>query len=250
MAKVEIFGKTWDALLDTGSEISIMPVAVYNEVKREEGTNALPALDYSLLRTSDRKEGQGTERRVREQCQYTRDEAPALRAEGSRTDESRDRKDKVVVCKRAYVAPGECKWVEIQGGGEPGEKILESTSNWLRSGLCTVDRDGVAVVPVWNVAAEPLVLKVGQEVGTWEHDKAQFAKVTAEQIPTDMLVFGRKGLKPAERREMLDKYLRGNRDHSEENAPELWDVVEEFNTVFAVEDRELSQTNLVVHEVD
>lgn len=29
----------------------------------------------------------------------------------------------------------------------------------------------------WNVAAEPLVLKVGQDVGVWKHDEAQFAKV-------------------------------------------------------------------------
>lgn len=47
---------------------------------------------------------------------------PALRAEGSKADESRDREDKMVVCKRTYMAPGEC---EVQGAEESGEKILD-----------------------------------------------------------------------------------------------------------------------------
>ncbi|VDL87580.1 unnamed protein product, partial [Nippostrongylus brasiliensis] len=263
MTKVEIFRKTWDALLDTGSEISIMPVAVYNEVKREEGwcevpldktkricdasgnrmrfltvievpikengnrrikvkmhvskqqgntlilgTNALPALNYSLLRQSKRRERQDAERKVRVQLHQERGETSVSGSEGPKMDKPKAREDKVVVSKRSYVAPGECKWVEIRGGGEPGEKILESTSDWIHSGLCAVDDSGATTVPVWNVATEPLVLKlgqeVGQEVGTWKHDDAQFAKVTAKQIATDMLVFGEKGLDPNERRKMLD----------------------------------------------
>ncbi|VDL87062.1 unnamed protein product, partial [Nippostrongylus brasiliensis] len=154
---------------------------------------------FSRRRTPSRQE-----RKVRVQLHQERGETSVSGSEGPKMDKPKAREDKVVVSKRSYVAPGECKWVEIRGGGEPGEKILESTSDWIHSGLCAVDDSGATTVPVWNVAAEPLVLKVGQEVGTWEHDDAQFAKVTAKQIPTDMLVFGEKGLDPNERRKMLD----------------------------------------------
>ncbi|XGW33934.1 hypothetical protein V3C99_018007 [Haemonchus contortus] len=48
---------------------------------------------------------------------------------------------------------------------------------------------------------------------------------------------------------MLSAFLKGNREGIPEEL-QLWNIVEEFNDVFAVEDRELTQTILVVHEVD
>ncbi|XGW16192.1 hypothetical protein V3C99_001553 [Haemonchus contortus] len=290
VTSVTIFGNAWSALLDTGSEISILPQKVLQRIEEEGhrlqecpmdlrkrildasgnrmkflkvvevplkegtgteitlqmhvsvqkghmlvlGTNALQAMNYTLVR------------RPSEDCRKGEVAEEAL---GKPSQEAQSA-SKATVCKRVYVAPGEFKWVAIKGKKQAGERILKSSSEWILSGLCTVSETGMAEVPVWNTSSEPLVLKMDQEVGDWESDDAEYSKAMAREVATDMLVLGKPELQAQERRSMLSAYLRNNRDKEVPDEPELWSIVEEYNDVFAVEDRELTQTSLVVHEVD
>ncbi|VDP23424.1 unnamed protein product [Heligmosomoides polygyrus] len=101
------------------------------------------------------------------------------------------------------------KWVNVKGN----------------PGLCSVDENGEAEIPVWNVAIELLVLKAFQEIGEWENNV-------------------KKG------QQMLNNLLRKNREGCDGSTSGLWELVKEYNAVFAVEGRELTQTNLVGHEID
>nr|CDJ97121.1 uncharacterized protein LOC101159255 [Haemonchus contortus] len=343
VTSVTIFGNAWSALLDTGSEISILPQKVLQRIEEEGhrlqecpmdlrkrildasgnrmkflkvvevplkegtgteiilqmhvsvqkghmlvlGTNALQAMNYTLVRrpSEDCRKGEVAEeawgkpsqedqsaskatvckrvyvapgtnalqamnytlvRRPSEDCRKGEVAEEAL---GKPSQEAQSA-SKATVCKRVYVAPGEFKWVAIKGKTQAGERMLKSSSEWILSGLCTVSETGMAEVPVWNTSSEPLVLKMDQEVGDWESDDTEYSKAMAREVATDMLVLGKPELQAQERRSMLSAYLRNNRDKEVPDEPELWSIVEEYNDVFAVEDRELTQTSLVVHEVD
>ncbi|KAK6061747.1 zinc knuckle, partial [Cooperia oncophora] len=247
--KVTIFGKVWPALLDTGSEISILPLKVLQQIESKGrrlreypvdqnkkildasgnpmkfrkivevplkegsegeiilqmhvsvekghllvlGTNALQALNYTLVRLpngEDRQEKANVVRGV----------------------------DKATVCRRAYVAPGELKWVTIKGGARDTERLQVDSF-----GLCVVDEVGVAKIPVWT---EPLVLKVSQEVGAWEENEVEYSKVIATEVPTDMLVLGKPTLQAEERKQVLNEYLRSNREIGASDEPELWKLID------------------------
>ncbi|KAK6033275.1 hypothetical protein OSTOST_00503 [Ostertagia ostertagi] len=139
--------------------------------------------------------------------------------------------NKVLVCKRIYVAPGD-----------------ESRVEGLQSGLRRKNKEGMAKVPVWNRAKEPLVLRAGQEIGEWEQG-VKYARVIAKDVASDMTL-GKPMMQPEERLRCLDELLRQNRDSGSDSDNGLWKLVNEYNSLFAVEDRELTQTSLVVHEVD
>ncbi|KAK6056783.1 zinc knuckle [Cooperia oncophora] len=264
--KVTVFGKVWPALLDTGSEISILPLKVLQQIESKGrrlreypvdqnkkildasgnpmkfrkivevplkegsegeiilqmhvsvekghllvlGTNALQALNYTLVRLPNGEDRQGKANVVR-----------GL--------------DKATVCKRAYVAPGELKWVTIKGGARDTERVFHSSCKWIRSGLCTVDEAGVAEIPVWNVSTEPLVLKVRQEVGAWEENEVEYSKVIATEVPTDMLVLGKPTLQAEERKQVLNEYLRSNRELGASDEPELWRLIDELENDYDVD---------------
>ncbi|XGW28157.1 hypothetical protein V3C99_008173, partial [Haemonchus contortus] len=302
--KVEVGGRIWRALLDTGSEISIMPIAVYNLVKASGhicqelpvdfgkrifdasgnrmkfemvvkipvkecdgeqttvamhvsqqkgqtlilGTNALPSLGYNLIRRRHVVENATPNDRIKEASNNA--EKLALNTRNQQISSPEKGQSSAVVVKRAYVAPGEMKRIPIKGSVRPGERVFHSSLAYLGSGLCQVDNSGVSCVPVWNGAQEPLIFRAGVEVGKFEQDDVECTAVKTTEVATDMLVLGKPALQEAERKLLLDKLLRENREHCEEDDPELWRMVTEYDKVFAVEDRELTQTDLVIHEVD
>ncbi|KAK5974308.1 hypothetical protein GCK32_006545, partial [Trichostrongylus colubriformis] len=138
------------------------------------GTNALQALHYELVQRTDTEA---------EKDKDLEKMPPGVIEEST---------DIATVCKRTYVAPGQLKWIPIKG--QAGERILHSRSKWISSGLCVVNEHGEAEVPVWNMSAKPLVLRVNQEVGDWEEGEAEYSKVRAREVETDMLALVR-GLK-------------------------------------------------------
>uniref|UniRef100_A0A183GLD5 Peptidase A2 domain-containing protein n=1 Tax=Heligmosomoides polygyrus TaxID=6339 RepID=A0A183GLD5_HELPZ len=143
-SEVVIGDRTWKALLDTGSEISIMPVGVYNDadVALTEGGRA------AVARRSEHNEDKSA----------TVDPAQDLNEEQSPMKEMADdiqNGNKAVVCKRAYVSPGQTKTVAVQG---------------------RVDENGVTYVRVQNHSEGPVVLRAGQEVGEFE-DETEYAKL-------------------------------------------------------------------------
>ncbi|VDL83425.1 unnamed protein product [Nippostrongylus brasiliensis] len=246
---VVIKDRRWRALLDTGSEISIMPVGVYNHIKklgaetkelpvdtskrifdasgnrmtfeavadvalveggREAtlrfhvsrqkgntiviGTNALPTLGYTLVMRGreqhtklDKKSSDGGDQRKGEQARKN------IAAQQERT--------KVVVCKRAYVAPGQTRTIAVQGQG-PKEAMFLSSATCIQSGLCRVDEKGISCVRVQNNTEDPLVLRAGQEVGEFE-DETEYDRINNKEVITDMLVLGKPALQEAERAQLL-----------------------------------------------
>ncbi|VDL75148.1 unnamed protein product [Nippostrongylus brasiliensis] len=215
---VEMFGRKWTGLLDTGSEVSIIPAEVLLmakedgfdidrevvehrvdqsvricdasgevmrfvalvEVKVKEvpgtrevvakmyvtavrgsvlilGTNVLPALGYALRK---QETGGGI------------DSQTGKAREGDLTEDMgrRTRTKLACVARRAYIAPGALDWVQLQGC-EQGEECMLTTSHALvQSGVCKAGNDGMVEVPVVNRSQEPVVLRVGQSVGSAERD--------------------------------------------------------------------------------
>ncbi|VDP33222.1 unnamed protein product [Heligmosomoides polygyrus] len=224
-----------------GSEISILPKTVLQQIKKDGyrlSTKVLQALNYKLVQQP--RGGIDTEACIEELDKVVQSsECRGVAA------------SKAKVCKRVYVAPGEMKWVIVKGnpGQATKETLLQSEVDCISSGLCSVDENGVAEVPVWNVAMEPLVLKAGQDIGEWENN-VEYSRVATKDVVSDMLTLGKPPLQVEKRQQMLNDLLLKNREGSDGSTQGLWELVKEYNAVFAVEDRELTQTNLVVHEID
>ncbi|KAK6045503.1 zinc knuckle [Cooperia oncophora] len=214
MTKIEIGIKAWRALLDTGSEISIMPITVFNHAKgngqyvrsgpliglktffdasgnrmkfetvvevavKENGlketiismhvskqkgqtliigTNALPLLGYDLV-----CQGESSETKAPVASSSGGDGNDSGEALSETETEfaisSADQESKAVVSKRAYVAPGEVKWISIKGATRPGDILFCSRFAGMRSGICCVNESGESHIQVCNYAQEPLVLR-------------------------------------------------------------------------------------------
>ncbi|VDO92581.1 unnamed protein product [Heligmosomoides polygyrus] len=169
--KVKILGREFSALLDTGSEISILPEAFLRQLRKEGnhmkfmaivevpmtegdneevwvrmhvtrhkrpvlivGTNALPALGYRLTRN------------VEKECAVPQENSQPV--EQPQVVETGNGHIKAVVKQRAYVAPGEVKWISVTGGPQRSECVFVSGSECLYSGLCALDETGVAEVQI------------------------------------------------------------------------------------------------------
>ncbi|RCN26626.1 zinc knuckle, partial [Ancylostoma caninum] len=293
---VEIFGRKWSALLDTGSEVSILPARILKQAMRDGinideevqelpldtttrvvdasgnamkfltvvrvdikedgaksslakvsmhvsqgevgtlvlGTNALPALGYRLVR----KQGQRA-RRIK------RDEKAAVRILAEDAEEKAIRCN-AVVAERTYVAPGEMKPVRVTGAKASGDKLFCSEIHVIQTGLCSLEEHGSTTILVVNTGLEPLVYRKNQRVGSWDDcDRPQSDRAVA----ANMLTRQNPPLTPEERAETLRRYLVNNRG-GKELSESLEDLMKNHNQVFAVEDRELTQTHLVTHEID
>ncbi|RCN30651.1 hypothetical protein ANCCAN_23573 [Ancylostoma caninum] len=260
--EVVLFGRVRNALLDTGLEISIMPVTVLNQI-RNDGHNVQEfPVDHSrrILDASGNrmkfssvvevpirekgKEDVMVQMHVTKQPGQTlvigTNALPALRytlvrneAEPSTT---RDSTEMNVHGKEA----------EDFGSAKKGDRRGITELN----GEKAVSLNEFSEIPLLNTAMEPIVLKAGAVVGQWEQDECGYIHVIAQDVPADMLTFNKPEISTEERRKLLKEYLVKNRGSDLADELELWNVVDELNEVFAVEDRELTQTNLVVHEVD
>ncbi|KAL6730446.1 hypothetical protein Aduo_001423 [Ancylostoma duodenale] len=205
------------------------------------GTNALPSLGYTLVCAKGGLAGSSGGEQEKE-TKGVRKQSHLEIAEQSH--------EKAIVSKRVYVAPGELKWIPLRGTIDRSERLLHSELGCIKSGLCSVDEAGVSEVPLLNTDVDPIVLKAGTVVGQWEHDECGYTKVVAQEVPADMLTLNKPGFSAEGRQQLLKDYLVKNRGSDAVDERELWKVVDEFNDVFAVADRELTQTSLVVHEVD
>ncbi|EYC34920.1 hypothetical protein Y032_1273g3795, partial [Ancylostoma ceylanicum] len=296
VTEVEILGIKVSALLDTGSEISIVPGNVLLRAKRNGcdidtlvreheidrskrvydasgvlmkfitiieasvkdrrgspqitipmyvsnsndrmiilGTNALASLGYQLV-------CRGTPYKMRPQECPTRF--------WSQTEKMEEDKQRVaLVSQRTYLPPSAVGWVKLTGCEQGRDWMLNSSADLIHAGVCRADGDGMVTVPVVNRSDEPIVFRPGDTVGHWEEEESEWVKATANDLPTDMLALGKKQLPKTERLSKLRKLLAENRSDGK-LWPKLWKIIKENNTVFAVEDVELSQTSLVKHEID
>ncbi|KAL6735560.1 hypothetical protein Aduo_005989 [Ancylostoma duodenale] len=191
--EVIVFGRVRNALLDTGSEISIMPVDVLNQIRRDGhtvrefpvdrskrildasgnlmkfsavvevplrekdkeevivkmhvtkqpgqtlviGTNALPALRYTLVRGREEPATKGDP--AGREAGSEEGKGVRRRNEGNLEKMREPNGEKAVVCKRVYVASGELKWISLRGTIGRPERLLHSEMECIKSGLCSVN---------------------------------------------------------------------------------------------------------------
>nr|CDJ82084.1 hypothetical protein HCOI_00264900 [Haemonchus contortus] len=90
-----------------------------------------------------------------------------------------------VVKQRVFIAPGQTKYVDLKCKEEWSEAVLNTKDKRILNGLCKIDLDGVTKVAVVNTSDEPMVMRKGQEVGEWE--KAYWDELRFRDTPADIL---------------------------------------------------------------
>ncbi|KAK6014146.1 zinc knuckle, partial [Ostertagia ostertagi] len=152
------------------------------------------------------------------------------------------------VAQRGYVAPGAMTWVKLSGCSREADWMLDSSMPLIHSGVCRAEENGLVEVPVVNSSSEPVVLRTGEQVGQWKQHKADWTEASVKDVPTDMLSLETKELSPRQRLGKLRQFLKENRRDGTLSS-RLWNLVKDNHSVFAVEDKELTQTSLVKHEI-
>lgn len=79
--------------------------------------------------------------------------------------------------------------------------------------------------------------------------RLEYSRVVTKDVATDILALGKPAPKSEERLKLFKELLKRNCAGYTE-FPEMLPIMESYNSVFAVEDKELTQTNLVIHEAD
>ncbi|WKY07926.1 hypothetical protein Q1695_007431 [Nippostrongylus brasiliensis] len=127
------------------------------------------------------------------------------------------------------------------------DQIFWSRDNRIGSGVCHVS-NGCAEVTAINDEDEPWVIHEGQKLGQWSPD--QWYDPKTSDIPGDMLEMQRPDVlpEPARTNKILD-ILRENRRHGD-IPNQMKRLIREYRDVFAVSDVELSQTHLLVHDIN
>ncbi|EYC04907.1 hypothetical protein Y032_0085g1856 [Ancylostoma ceylanicum] len=289
--QVEILGKQWTALLDTGSEISILPVQVLRqaldrgvnidqevrEVEMDETRNIVDASGNSMtffaLVVLPITEC-GDQGRTITASMYVTEKGDNMVIIGTnllhllgyhlqkvgggivcRGNDSSTQDDlasiqrDATVSHRVYIPPGKLGWLRLEGCGEVKTKFLRSDEEAIASGICSSDGTGAVELPVVNNMVEPMVFRAGQKVGEWIREPEPADEKRSRTVVAEMLVLTKQSMSPTERQEQLQRYLIQNRGGKELGC-RLEQLVREKNDVFAVEDKELTQTNLVHHEID
>ncbi|KAK6031026.1 zinc knuckle [Ostertagia ostertagi] len=200
--EVTILGKDRKALLDTGSQISILPSIVLQEAM-DDGIDidavvkeiALPkslkitdasgkamkfltAVEVDVVNRSDNKLN-----RVRMLVSKTKEKLIILGTNAipqigyevrkighKEEDKEVEQQQKEVenssaatVARRVFIAPGQTEYVDLKCEEKCTEAMLNSSDKRVPNSLCKVNI-GVAKVAVVNVTSEPIVMRKGQEV--------------------------------------------------------------------------------------
>ncbi|KAK6036368.1 zinc knuckle [Cooperia oncophora] len=260
--EVEIFGITAKALVDTGSVISIIPVGLLKRRRLFDASgNAMSFLseittevmvigastacvhmhvqqsnDDTLLLGTNALEVLGISLKLTPNVRATRNgfaNHPCSHAAYS------DR--------RVVVGPGKVATVKISGGFSKGACIFWSKNPRIESGVCQVD-EGKAELSVINKGSEPWVIGRGEDLGRWSTETWVDPRIA--DVPSDMMILRQPAvLQDAERIHVLLDILNKNRKAG--NLPdEMRRVIEEYSDVFAISDTELTQTDLVTHDID
>ncbi|WKY06147.1 hypothetical protein Q1695_006390 [Nippostrongylus brasiliensis] len=274
VTKVEAMGLEFDALLDTGSETSIAPLNIFRLV-RDKGVDVdsyvqrIPPVKAVIRNASgDTMEFLDT---IRMKVCLNGEEHPVsfhvskagdnLLILGTNALDTfgialMDRKGKVlkgqccdteepptraVIQERTYVPPQALRTVKVTGAGD--NKMFWSNNNLMAHGCCHTTRDGTVEIPVLNTSDEPVVLKKGEIVGEFNDDELLRVKMAPEY--SDMLDSNRicaEGEKVGELTKIVA--LRS------ELSSGLKAMLHQYADVFAVSDKELSQTELVTHSIE
>ncbi|KAK6009174.1 integrase core domain protein [Ostertagia ostertagi] len=204
------------------------------------GTNALRKFGYSLIHRD-----------------YTKPVAQPLAVEIDNACTQKNRATKqqhtqesgppnslpVTVTKRVYIRPGQTKLLNVQCKNFTKEGILWS-KECLLPDIVWEGGKQTQNLPITNTFAGAKIFRVGEEVGTFE-------PTTVVEVPPvypgDMLE--RTVEASTDREEKLLTALRAKRTSGECDEA-MVALVRRYANVFAVSEQELTQTNLVEHNID
>ncbi|XGW16277.1 hypothetical protein V3C99_001608, partial [Haemonchus contortus] len=265
--EVKIFGIKAKALVDTGSVISIVPVGLLKRA-RERGAD----LDAKACIVGD-----GRQRKlfdasgnsmsflseIKMHVQQSKDDTLLIgtnalhqlgisiqlspRAHPGMEVASESHSNTAYADSRVIVLPGKVATVQIRSGFRNGPCVFWSENPRVESGVCLVSQ-GKAILSVINQGSEPWVIGRGENLGTWSAETWIDPRIA--DVPSDMMVLHQHAvLQDAERIHALMDILNKNRKAGV-IPEELRRVIEEYSDVFAVSDKELTQTNLVTHDID
>uniref|UniRef100_A0A7I4YHH5 RNA-directed DNA polymerase n=1 Tax=Haemonchus contortus TaxID=6289 RepID=A0A7I4YHH5_HAECO len=277
--EVEIFGVAAKALVDTGSVVSIVPVGLLKQV-RERGVdldakasivgdgkqrklydasgNAMGFLSEIVTEVTVVGAGKAS---VHLHVQQSKDDTLLLGTNAlselgislrltpyKDRDVTKDLHPNMAYSdRRVVVAPGKIATVQIRGSFRDGACVFWSKSPRIESGVCQVNQ-GKAELSVINQGSESWVIGQGEDLGTWSAETWIDPKIV--DVPSDMMVLQQHAvLQDAERTHALVDILNKNRKAGV-IPDELCSVIEEYSDVFAVSDKELTQTNVVTHDID
>ncbi|VDP60641.1 unnamed protein product [Heligmosomoides polygyrus] len=153
---------------------------------------------------------------------------------------------RAIVKDRVYVPPGSARPLTLVCARTQKATVLWSSNPFVCDGLCAGAPNGEVEIPVVNRSNEPIVFRAEEDVGVWGTD--QWLNPNQAEATTDMLDLG-KGVEHIADEERIQMLLSAI-PQGKELKQRMRDLLEEFSDVFALSDRELTQTDLVVHEID
>ncbi|XGW19137.1 hypothetical protein V3C99_003171, partial [Haemonchus contortus] len=281
---IVIFGIKAQALLDTGSQVTVIPVkllkkAIDSGINLDHHVERLPPPRVRIRDASENLMAFLDTIRVCVQFEEVEKFIPAFVGKGvgemvilgtnalKRFDiklvqglngrssqqphsmEADGRKSEVraEIVQRTFIPPGATKLVSLTCAheGSLDTAVFSSRHPLIMDGLCsTIDKE--TVIPVTNNTTEALVLQKGEVVGEWRNE--EWVKPKHFELDRDMLDVGetKKWTSYEERLERLLEIIK-QRSQLTDKAIEL---MSKFNDAFAVTDAELTQTDLVVHDID
>ncbi|KAK6055362.1 hypothetical protein COOONC_07133 [Cooperia oncophora] len=205
--ELELLGIKARGLLDTGSEITILPGKVLLRAKRAGFDIDRALVEHEIDQTKRVYDASGSamqfvavlEVPIRD-CssgrKLTREGRPLDNP--TKTETGAWNLQKVV-------------WVQLTGCDKDADWLLDSGIQLIHSGVCHVKKDGLVEVPVINRSSAPVVLKEGESVGQWKEYQTEWIEASAKDIPTDMLTLETRRLSAQQRLMKLKQFLKENR---------------------------------------
>ncbi|VDP62983.1 unnamed protein product [Heligmosomoides polygyrus] len=151
-----------------------------------------------------------------------------------------------VIKERTFIPAHSSRVATLNADTGPGEYVLWSSSDTIEHGVCRVTADGSAAVTVWNPSDEARVLHKGEVVGEWARE--EWTPLHAFDNGADMLEEGKRQLQENDK-ERVEELVTILKEKSQ-LPPPLEALIRECADTFAVRDSELTQTDLVEHEID
>ncbi|KAK6017442.1 zinc knuckle [Ostertagia ostertagi] len=219
--RVQMLGMTVDAMIDTGSVVSIVPLGLLLEAKKK-------MIDLDKLVTIM---GDGNSQKVMDASGNTMSFLMLIATEVN-----------------VQGAGQACVQLHIQKSNtDADECIFWSSNSRISSGVLKVSH-GEALVSVRNSTMEPWVIREGETLGKWGEE--EWHDPRTRDLPGDMLELSR-NLPRIEANRTGDLLAILNSNHKAGQLPEeLATLIAEYEDVFAISDLELTQTDLVHHSID
>ncbi|XGW13384.1 hypothetical protein V3C99_000035, partial [Haemonchus contortus] len=279
---LQLLDEKCEALIDTGSMISIVPVellakaqdkgfdldslvmvpksklkpvvdasnnrmdflaAVYLQVKMEQGMTQEIAFHISPSKEMEIILGTNALTRLGINIAIGKEQDGPVNSSGKEAEGNR-----VVVAERRYIPPGDTALVEVLCQGETeceAERVIWPSKQGVVAGVFTI-KDRRTSIPVFNKSCQPILWKEGEEIGWWGTDKWVERWEEENQLSLDDR---ERNLSGPERVHVLEEVLVSNMESGKIDE-DLQKLLRENAEAFAVSDQELSQTDLVHMDID